>query len=306
MSQAQRSRSRIWRWLAASLLVCVSIVTYLVESKREIALPPVLRIHQDSATGAASLQVPIVHYTRRSVNGAGAQVDFVGAVHLAERDYYQALNQRFKRYDSVLFELISDSEQLTRHDGEQHDSILGSVQRRLSDLLGLSFQLDQVDYQAVNFVHADLSPQGLRMAMQARGESLPQLVVKLIKASLDPKLQRSFEAKGYNADELEALNPLMIILRGPTKEERAKIKKFVAQGLVASDEILKVIAGEHGSSLIGDRNAEVISVLRSQIDQNKRSLAIFYGVGHLPDMHARLFGMGYRIKSVEWLDAWRL
>src|SRR5690625_6813811 len=48
---------------------------------------------------------------------------------------------------------------------------LGLIQGGLKNLLGLSFQLEEIDYTAANFMHADLSPGELEAAMEARGES---------------------------------------------------------------------------------------------------------------------------------------
>lgn len=306
VSKMMDPRTRTWSVAVLILLAVVGIVSYLVEGRREIPLPPVLRITQDSASKAEHLEVPVVRYAKGQRYRDSSYVDFVGAVHLGEKAYYDDLNRRFKTYDAVLFELVSDGESLPSQEEEREDSILGTVQRAMCNLLGLTFQLDAINYQAKNFVHADLSPQELHDAMQARGESLPQLLMKLIKLSTDPELKEALEAQGYSEASLDGINPLLILLRGPTPQERLKIRRFMAQGLVGSDAVLKVLEGDKGFSLITDRNAEVMSVLNKETAAGKRSLAIFYGVGHLPDMHERLVKQGYRIVDVEWLNAWNM
>ena len=299
-------RTRAWSGTFLVLLVVIGVVGYLVEGNRAVPPPPVLRIVKDPQTKTEHLEVPLVRYVRSEGRGERIHVDFVGAVHLGEKSYYDELNKRLKGYDTVLFELVSDGEQIPSGDGERVDSILGTVQRAMCNLLGLTFQLDVINYKAKNFVHADLSPKELQDAMQARGETLPQLLMKLIKLSTDPELKKELEANGYNEDALEGINPLLILLRGPTPEERLKIRRFMAQGLIGSDAVLKVLEGEKGFSLITDRNAEVISVLNKETASGKRSLAIFYGAGHLPDLHERLTKQGYRIVEVEWLNAWNM
>lgn len=299
----QEPRNRSWVLVLVALIVVVTLVGYIVEGRRDIPLPQVLRITKD-AQSEEHLEVPLVRYTANSKAGGKVTVDFVGAVHLGERSYYDDLNKRFKGYEVVLFELVSDGENLPGQNGEQADSILGTVQRAMCNLLGLTFQLDAINYQAKNFVHADLSPEELGEAMRARGESLPQLLMKLIKLSSDPELKKALEANGYNESALDGVNPLLILLRGPTDEERLKIRRFMAQGLVGSDVVLKMLEGEKGFSLITDRNAAIMEVLNKETAAGKRSIAIFYGVGHLPDLHTRLKKEGYRISSVEWLTAW--
>lgn len=299
-------RTKSWMIGLASLVVVVGIVGYLVEGRRALPLPPIMRITTDPGTKAQHLEVPLLRYTKGSRFKDPIVVDFVGAVHLGEKSYYGDLNKRFTAYDAVLFELVSDGTNLPMMGEEPSDSILGTVQRAFSNLLGLSFQLDEVNYRAKNFIHADLSPEELRDAMAARGESLPQLLMKVIKLSSDPELRKALEDKGYKEDSLAGVNPLLILLRGPTQEDRIKIRRFMAQGLVGSDAVMKVLEGEKGFSLITDRNSEVMAVLNKETALGKHRIAIFYGVGHLPDLHKRLTDQGYRLAQVEWLNAWNM
>lgn len=292
--------------LSAFCLIVALAVGFLY-APYNVPLPPPLRITESSSGSLRHLEVPIVSYADGSRFPRGLRVDFIGAVHMGERSYYADLNTRFREYDSVLFELVSDGTDLPTPGAKRASSILGSIQRALADLLGLSFQLDEIDYQARNFVHADLSPQRLRLAMQARGESLLHLLIKIIQLSQEPEFIRTLKEKGYERSSLEDINPLLIILRGPTVGEQLKIKRFMAQGLVGSEAALKILEGEKGSALITDRNQEAVAVLKREIAAGKRSIAIFYGVGHLPDMHKQLTEqVGLRIVGIDWLKAWRM
>lgn len=299
-------RTKSWITGLVALVLVVGALGYFVEGRRALPLPPVLRITTDPTSKAQHLEVPLLHYTKGSRLKDQVALDFVGAVHLGEKSYYGELNKRFTAYDAVLFELVSDGTNLPTIGKEGRDSILGTVQRAFSDLLGLSFQLDEVNYRAKNFIHADLSPEELSDAMAVRGESLPQLLMKLIKLSTDPEITKAFEERGYNESSLAGVNPLLILLRGPTAEDRVKMRRFMAQGLIGSDAVLKVLEGEKGFSLITDRNSEVMAVLNRETALGKRKLAIFYGVGHLPDLHNRLTEQGYRLARVGWLNAWNM
>lgn len=295
----------------AGILILLSIVglSLYLESSRPTPLPELLRITSQGkgAEQVHYLEVPLVRYVLGGRFARKATVDFVGAVHLGDASYYEELNNRFKRYDAVLFELVSDGDAMPRKGDERGDSLLGTVQRAMGNLLGLSFQLDKIDYRARNFVHADLTPQQLSEAMAARGESLPQLLMKIMRLSFDPELEKSIKAKGFDQKSLDGINPLLIILRGPTPEERLKIKRFMAQGLIGSDSVLKMLEGESGFSLITDRNAAVMQVLEQELAAGKTKIAIFYGVGHLPDLHNRLTKeRGLTLSDVEWLKAWKM
>ena len=35
-------------------------------------------------------------------------------------------------------------------------------------------------------------------------------------------------------------------------------------------------------------------------------VGIFYGVGHMPDLDAKLAGIGFERTGTTWVDAWRL
>lgn len=306
LDTVKKPQNRSWVIGLATLLAVVALVGYYVEVRREVSLPPLLKITQDGGSKAQHLEVPILHYSKGSRFDDPIAVDFVGAVHLGEGDYYDDLNKRFQNYDVVLFELVSDGQNLPTIGEERQDSVLGSLQRAMCNLLGLQFQLDRINYEAKNFVHADLSPKELSDAMAARGESLPQLLMKLIRLSTDPELQKALDEKGYKDNSLQGINPLLILLRGPTNEERLKIRRFMAQGLIGSDAVMKLLEGEKGFSLITDRNIEVMSVLNKETALGRRKLAIFYGVGHLPDLHTRLKAQGYRLDSVEWVNAWNM
>jgi hypothetical protein len=295
---------RLSPWLLGALLfAAVAFGAYRACGSKELPLPRIMQIAESST--ARTLQVPVLHYTR---DGEPTVVDFISAVHIGEKSYYEQLNQLFTKYDVVLFEMIADEsveEKLRSH--EKKDSSLGSFQRKMAEFCGLSFQLDEIDYSAPNFVHADLSPDALRDAMTMRGESPLQLIGKILKLSFDPKFAKTIQESGFNNAGLDGVNPLLVMLRGPTDRERGKIKKFMAQGMTASETVLSALEGERGISLIDDRNARIVTVLREQLAAKRGRIAIFYGAGHAPDLHARFNNeLGFKLTKIEWLNAWDL
>jgi hypothetical protein len=286
--------SRLGSVLVSALTAAFSIIVPVAAEQ----IPQLMRVVKGADGG--ELQVPVIRY----VGPKGVRVDFVGAVHLGEPAYYSGLNKRFERYEAVLFELVSEGEFPRPGSGERRDSTLGLVQRKMSEFLGLQFQLDGIDYSKRTFVHADMSPDELMNAMKARGESIPQILLKLLKLSMRPDLRKQFEEIESNA--LGDVNPVMILLRGSTTEAEARaLRRYLAHGLTASDDLLMAMEGTEGLSITTDRNAVVAKKLREQLALGRKKLAIFYGVGHLPDLHRRLLSeFGLRVDGIEWVRAW--
>ena len=61
--------------------------------------PEFIRVEENET--ATQLQTAVVRYTK-----GDATVELVGAVHIADKKYYDGLNTRFTGYDAVLFEGI--------------------------------------------------------------------------------------------------------------------------------------------------------------------------------------------------------
>jgi hypothetical protein len=136
-----------------------------------------LRITRDAARKPMALETAIATYVESPESAAAAgrteplTVDLIGAVHLGSRQYYNTLNRLFADYDAVLYELVAPDNARVPKPGRKPSGAIGNAQHGLTKMLGLEFQLDQIDYTAKNFVHADLSPKEFDAAMAKRGES---------------------------------------------------------------------------------------------------------------------------------------
>jgi hypothetical protein len=65
--------------------------------------------------------------------------------------------------------------------------------------------------------------------------------------------------------------------------------------------------GEEGSSLITDRNAAALDVLKEQIAKGRRKIAIFYGAAHMDDFDEKLRrDFQLQLRETVWLEAWDL
>jgi len=79
------------------------------QAKKDSDKPVFLRIDREGKEPRA-LQVAIARYQIMAGPNQGAIVDLVGAVHIGTKQYYSDLNQRFRAYDAVLYELVADPE----------------------------------------------------------------------------------------------------------------------------------------------------------------------------------------------------
>ena len=125
-----------------------------------------------------SLQTAIASY----LSPAGVTVDLIGAVHIADKKYFDALNTRFKSYEVVLYELvgrpIEERDQLKVGDGDSKLQWLGALQEKMRATLKLESQLKVIDYKAKNFVHADLSTEGFFEKQEEKKETFITLWMK--------------------------------------------------------------------------------------------------------------------------------
>jgi CBS domain-containing protein len=176
---------------------------------------------------------------------------------------------------------------------------IGSAQQGLTKLLGLEFQLEAIDYAAANFVHADLSPKEFDEAMAKRGESWWSMFMKLMKESM----ARANTQKSRTPDV--GMGDLFGILFGSDREVR--LRRIMAEQFTDMDVLTAAFGGEDGSTLITDRNAAAVDVLRDQIARGHRRIAIFYGAAHMDDFDRRLRqDFGLQPGETIWLEAWDL
>lgn len=255
--------------------------------------PEFVRVHKVGGKPQA-LQTIIATY-RDPDDEAGVEVTLFGAVHVGELDYYQKLNEMFRHYDALLYEMVMDPELGIPDPEERGISPVSTIQVGMKTSLGLEFQLDEIDYKAPNFVHADMNPQEFFECMEARKEGVFQMLLR----SMGSGLAMQSSGKSSDIDLLAAL----------VSPDRTKaMRRAFAGQMEMMEGQMAALTGEDGkSTLITERNAKAFEVLHEQIAAGKKKIGIFYGAGHLKDMHQRLIGeMGMQLVDTEWLDAWNL
>jgi hypothetical protein len=272
------------------------------------AEPAFLRLTRDDHDLPRSLDTAIVSYVetpaaaRRAARRLPLQVDLVAAVHLGGRDYYEALNRVFAEYDAVLYELVAPPNARLPKPGHKPAGAIGAAQQGMTRLLGLEFQLDRIDYAADNFVHADLSPREFSAAMAKRGESWWTVFSRLM-AEASARAERGDMPTG---PEL-TMGDLFGLVFGTDTDRQLRLRRLMAEQFSDMDVLTAAFGGEQGSTLITDRNAAALEVLRDRIAAGDARIAIFYGAAHMDDFDARLQeDFGLQPRDTVWLEAWDL
>lgn len=273
----------------------VLILSCLIASPRAEEAPPPEFIRVEETDSATRLQTAVVRFTKGE-----AAVELIGAVHIADRRYYEALARRFEGYEALLYEGIGGDRPAAPPAEESEEAAppaapaakgkldgLHAAYDAAAEWLGLSYQMKVIDYRQANFVHADLSAEEFAALQAERGESLLGFV-----------LQAGREKTAKPVKEPSSLKLLVSLVRG----DKSGLKRELVHTLGAGDDQVAALAGDN--VIIGDRNAKCLRVLDREVLAGKKTLGIFYGAAHFPDMEKRLVADGWTRAGTEWLTAW--
>ncbi len=267
-----------------------------------------LRLKRDEDGQPLALQTAIVRYVPASGEGE-LEVDLVAAVHIADGKYYQKLNKHFERYDAMLYELVAKpGTRIPKGGRRDTDNPLAMLQQMSSRFLQLESQTEVIDYTKKNFIHADLSPEGMAEAIKKRGDDGVTLFLSvtadlLRQQNLQAQKQQQSQA-GRDQDADEELDPLETLLDpdGPLK-----LKRTMAEQFEKFDSPGSGLGPTINTILIADRNQAALRVFQTELAKGKKKIAIFYGAAHMPDFDKRLQReFGLKRDNVQWLTAWDL
>ena len=82
---------------------------------------------------------------------------------------------------------------------------VGALQTALKNVLGLEHQLEYVDYQKENLLHADMSPDQFSKSMQDRGESFWTILFRMMGEGISKQAKYQAQGKSFDAELLLAL-----------------------------------------------------------------------------------------------------
>ena len=272
-----------------------------------------------------SLDTSIIRFvpTDEKLAKAGVTVDLIGAIHIGDQAYFQKLDKSFKQYDALLYEMVAEKDETggapqrwedrdqpgtgtaqaprkTSVSGEKSFdagmTVIGGMQLGAKDMLGLAFQLDGINYNAPNMVHADMSPEEFAQKMKDRGESFFTMFMQLFMQGLAQQ----------RANKQSGASDVALLFAFFSSDRELALKRVLAKQFAETD-ILDMLGGEKGSTIITERNLIALDVLSEQLAKGKKRIGIFYGAGHLGDMSRRLVSdFGMKFTGEKWVEAWNL
>jgi len=266
---------------------------------KKIDEPRFLRVVRNGKDVPTSMDTAVVRYTATEGKYAGATVDLIGAVHIGDKSYYKKLNRLFTEYDSLLYELLAKKgTRIPKGGGGGSGHPVGMMQQGMTDVLGLAYQLEEVDYSPKNFVHADMSPNEFDEKMKERGESWMGMMFKMMGQGI---AMQADGAKDGASPEMEMLFAMF------DSNRELKLKRALAKQFENMEQMMGGFDGEDGSTIITERNIAAFKVLAEELDGGKKKIGVFYGAGHLADMDERLIKeFGLKRESTTWLTAWSM
>lgn len=261
-----------------------------------------VRIEKDEFDSPVALQTATAKYVLKGEDGqVRAEVVLEGVIHIGDRSYFQAFNRRFAHYDAVLYELVAQPDQQVPKRDQLRNNPLALVQQLAADGLGLTHQVSQIDYEAENLIHSDLSPEEMTKAMRERGDDPVTMLA-------DTVLHWTRQANKKFAEDPDAAKDLSLDLsifsdpNGTVELRRKLAAQFTDDG-----EMEGALAPRQRLSLIQDRNDRAMQVFQEQLDAGHRRIAFFWGAGHMADFEQRLIlEYGMQPAGVIWRNAWDL
>ena len=175
-------------------------------------------------------------------------------------------------------------------------SMISTFQGWMKNALGLSFQLEQVDYSQANLVHADMTTGEFKASMRDRGESLFSTFVKMWRAGIRESMTRPIT--GSEFDFFKAFF---------SSNRELAMKQVMANEFINVEMLDAALSAGDGSTLLTERNKKALQILEREIANGHQKIAIFYGAAHMPDMGERLINE-FELSPTEitWIDAWDL
>ena len=265
----------------ASLLVAQSPAPS--EQKDALAGEPrqFMRFVEDDDGGL--LQILVANY-----KSGEAKLTLFGCVHVADRQFYEGMQQRFKAYDALLYELVAEPDLRPYPDmprGGGH--WISVVQGGMGSGLALHEQFACMDYRMDNFVHADMTTTEWSEALDEAGKSeLGELF--------------SIGSGDVDRDEEAEQKPIDLVKAFRSGQGVSQLRIMMGRLLCTPEG-----APKQPTVIIHGRNERCLAVLKEQVAAGKKRLGIFYGAAHLKDMEQRLLkDLGWVKTSEEWVTAW--
>jgi hypothetical protein len=232
------------------------------------------------------------------------QVDLVSVIHIADPDYYVAMNKVLAGYEAVLYEMVGGPVTERDLNAEEADPSMAGIKvihGLLQNLLALEYQTKGIDYSPKHFVHADVDWDEYSALMASRNQSMATLFQRAMAISMSGE-----KVPGLPTNDADSAAMLGGLLRAVTSGDANGLKRMVAPMLGEAETLVSLIEGDDGTVIITERNKVVMEEVKAQLNHGRKSVGVFYGAGHMPDLEARLLADGFKATEVHWMTAWKI
>lgn len=243
------------------------------------------------AAARAQLQTSVRRYRLES---SGQVVSLVGAVHIADREYYREIQEELDSHDLTLFEMVGDPDHRPDPEIQQRLSSIGQLQMMMEQLLEFTHQMHAIDYKRKNLRHADLT--GLQFARALREKGLFNFSAQGLLRGIGPAFLQGLAVQAA--------------MRGNDDQSVNRLRWQMAKSMTQLDTQMGLLGVEDIENpddlIIGIRNDHAWKVLEEALPEGHRRIAIFYGAAHLPDFQRRLLKSGWVLEETRWIGAWNI
>jgi hypothetical protein len=231
-----------------------------------------------------------------SPNGEGPDIWLVGVAHIGEGDYYAQIQKLLDGQGAVFYEGVTRKgvDPTAAKDAGKNDPRQRSTYKMLSDTLGLEFQLLKINYNRPSFRNSDLS-----------WEEMAALEAKAPKGA--PGMSLSAIGNLLNPDSPQA-KMLGTFLEG-IKDDPSSIEAMrlgMIETLSMPGAVDRAMSPALSNLVIKTRNSKVLEDLKIELkkDSPPKSVAIFFGAGHMGDLELHLTkDFGYKPGEERWFSA---
>lgn len=283
---------------------------------------------------SAQLETAIARYK----NADGIEVDLIGAVHIGDKAYYEKLNELFKTYDVVLYEMVGDPERIEQLTAPVEENVDAPPSEPAEPKPGDPVPADPDDVLPVDeakqapekkpSTHPIMVLQNTMKNMLKLDHQVSQVdysCKNFVHADMSAKtfdsekekkgetfllmMIRSYKqqfkmmAEGEAAGQVDIFTMLSNMLK---YDAATGLKLTFGRALEDTESMIGGLEGEKGSVILTERNKFALGVLRKTLDTtDHKKIAIFYGAAHLPDMDERMLSeFKFERTGLDWLTAW--
>lgn len=217
----------------------------------------------------------------------------VSTAHIGLKSYYASIQKILDAQTVTIYEGVKrNDDKGSKPLAKLDPNGLKSVYEAFSDALGLSFQLNEINYNHSNWKDVDLTWDQL-VAINKKASGGKPSEFNTLTQVLDPTSPMAKQIVSF----METASPGV----------REAFKIFMIQKFSNLDALQSgAFDPATQETILTQRNNAVLNEIATEVKTDKPtdSIAIYYGAMHLPSMESTLISKyGYQVKQIKWMTA---